>query len=168
MDAVEALTRTVNASRQWFQGTIGGLTPEQVNFVPPGSAHPIGEIVAHVLNSEDGIVNGMILGQPPIWERDGWGAKLGLPNVTRQDEAVARAYRCELQSLEPYMHAVHACVDDYLEALTATDLDREVDGGPPGKMTVADALGILIGNTLVHTGEIAALKGIQGGRGYPF
>lgn len=167
MDAVEAMTRTVNASRRWFEGTIGGLTPEQVNFVPAGSAHPIGETVVHILNSEDGIVNGMLRGQPAIWERDGWGAKLGLPNVMRQDEAVARAFRCDLPSLQPYMQAVHASVDEYLKGLTAADLDREIDG-PGGKMTVTDALGILVMNTLSHAGEIAAIKGIQGGKGYPF
>lgn len=167
MDSAEAMTRTVKTARQWFQGTIAGLTPEQVNFVPPGTAHPIGEVLTHVLNSEDGIVHGMILGQPSIWERDGWGDRLGLPNVMRQDEAVARAFQCNLPDLEPYMQAVFAAVDDYLASLKPADLGREIDG-PGGKMTVTDALGILIGNTLVHTGEISTLKGIQGGKGYPF
>ncbi len=36
-------------------------------------------------------------------------------------------------------------------------------------MKVADALSnALIGNNLAHTGEISALKGLQGAKGYQF
>jgi hypothetical protein len=36
-------------------------------------------------------------------------------------------------------------------------------------MTVYDVLSnFLVGNTLAHTGEISALKGLQGAKGYPF
>ena len=36
-------------------------------------------------------------------------------------------------------------------------------------MTVFDALtNALVGNNLAHTGEISALKGVQGAKGYPF
>lgn len=168
MDGVEVLRGTVRAARDLFQGTIADLTPEQANYLPPGTAHPIAEIVAHVVQAEDAIVNGMLRGEAPLWERDGWGAKLALPNVARQDEQVARAFRADVAALRPYMEAVYQSVDEYLGGLQPADLDREI-AVRAGKMAVAEALSrLLVGNTLAHTGEIAAIKGIQGARGYPF
>ncbi len=168
MDGVEVMRGTVRAAHDWFQGTIADLTPEQANYLPPGTAHPIAEIVTHVVQSEDNIVNRMLRGQVPLWERDGWGAKLDLPNVAQQDEQVARAFKADVAALRPYIEAVYRSVDEYLGGLQPADLDREI-AGRAGKMTVAEVLGrILVGNTLAHTGEIAAIKGIQGGRGYPF
>ncbi len=41
-------------AHQWFSGTMADVTEAQANFVPPGIAHPIGELAAHVVHSEDG------------------------------------------------------------------------------------------------------------------
>jgi len=53
-----------------------------------------------------------------------------------------------------------------LAVLTPEELDRTVDfaGGP---RTVADMLLLSAPQSLSHTGEIAALKGIQGVKGLP-
>ncbi len=168
MDAVEAVTRAVNHSHGWFDGTCSDLTQEQADFLPSGTAHPIGELVTHVLQSEDFIVNGMIQGQPSVWESGGWEQKLGIPNLAMHTQEQARGFKGNLAALEPYKQAVYASTQAFLEKLTADELDREVQG-PEGAMTVADAItNALIGNNLAHTGEISALKGVQGAKGYPF
>ena len=169
MNGVEAVKRAVGHSHGWFEGTIADLTQEQADFMPPGMAHPIGELVAHVLQSEDFIINGMLQGQPSVWERDGWEAKLGIPNVVMHTQETARGFKGDVQALRPYQEAVFASTQVYLDSLTEADLDREVEGMGEGPTTVVDAItNALVGNNLAHTGEISALKGVQGAKGYAF
>lgn len=75
-NAVDVIKQAYQGSHMWYQGTIADVTEEQANYVPPGRAHPIGALAAHILQTEDGMINMAILGQPMIWERDGWGQKL--------------------------------------------------------------------------------------------
>jgi hypothetical protein len=56
MDATETVGVAINHAHGWFGGTCADLTPEQSAFVSAGTAHPIGEIVTHVVQSEDLIV----------------------------------------------------------------------------------------------------------------
>ena len=137
--------------------------------MPPGMAHPFGELVAHVLQAEDMIISGMLQGQPSVWERDGWEGKLGIPNVAMHTQEMARGFKGDVHALQPYKEAVFASTQAYLDSLTDADLDREVEGGGGGPMTVVDAItNALVGNNLAHTGEISALKGVQGAKGYAF
>ncbi|MDA0256160.1 MAG: DinB family protein [Chloroflexi bacterium] len=168
MDAAEAMRKAVGHAHGWFEGTTADVTAAQASYLPPGTAHPIAEIVAHVVQSEDMIVNSMIQGKPSVWESGGWEQRLGIPNVAGHTQEQARGFNGEIPALQPYKEAVYASVQSYLDGLTADELDREVQG-PAGPMSVADALtNALIGNTLAHTGEISALKGVQGGVGYQF
>ena len=168
MDGIEAIRRTIDHSHEWFTGTLGDLTKEQADYVPPGTAHPISEIIAHVLQTEDFIISGMIQGKPSVWETGGWEQKLGIPNVAMHTQEQARGFQCDYTALRPYKEAVYASTKAYLDGASDAELAREVQG-PTGPMPVADALtNALIGNNLAHAGEIAALKGVQGAKGYPF
>ena len=170
MDAITLLKSAFNASHEWYQGTVAGLDAEQANVVPPGRAHPIAAQMAHVLHSEDGMVN-MLQGQAPLWERDGWGERLGLPMLFSQTTEGSRAFRCDPAALADYNQAVYAQTDAYLSSLSPDDLDRPIDFSSwgMGSIPLAHALsGLLLGNNFAHTGEIAALKGTQGLQGYPF
>ncbi len=170
MDGVQALTAAVKASHDWYNGTVADITAAQANWLPAGVMHPIGEVMAHTLHSEDGIVNGMLRGQAPIWHRDGWDKKLGVPNMMLHDNKGARAFKIDPKSLAEYTKTVQSATMSYLAGLKPADLDRVVDaGGDLGKMSVAGLLTmILVGNTFAHTGEISALKGLQGAKGYAF
>ncbi len=168
MDAIEAIRGTINHSHEWFEGTMSDLTQEQADYLPPGTAHPIGALVAHILQSEDTVINGMVQGQPSVWESGGWEQKLGIPNVARLSQEVARSFKGDLNALRPYKEAVFASTQSCLDGLSVEDLDREVEIGE-GTMTVFDALtNVVVGNNLAHTGEISALKGVQGAKGYAF
>lgn len=170
MDTIQAVKTAFAGAQRWYTGTVAGLTPEEANEVPPGVTHPIGELMAHVLHSIDGLVNMVCRGQQSIWERDGWGARLGVPMMMTHDSAAARAFRVDPAQLEGYAATVFTELQAYLDTLTPADLDGEVDFGPGlGKMSLGGfLLNPLLGNTFAHTGEISALKGLRGERGYPF
>lgn len=53
-----------------------------------------------------------------------------------------------------------------MAGLTAEDLDRKVKLGPR-ELTVAELLMLSANQSLSHTGEIAALKGVQVVKGLP-
>ncbi len=170
MDGAQAMTAAVKASHDWYNGTVADVTGAQANFLPSGVSHPIGETMAHVVQSEDGIVNGMLRGQKTIWEKDGWEKKLGIPNMMMHDTKGARALKLDPKSLGAYTQVVQASTMSYLSGLKPADLDRIVDiGGDIGKLPVGGVLTmLLVGNTFAHTGEISAIKGMQGAKGYPF
>ena len=170
MNAIEVLRSAFGGAHHWYNGTVAGLTAEQANAVPAGIAHPIGSQMAHLLHSEDGMI-GMLAGQPPLWESQGWGEKLGLPMLMGQTVEGSRAFQCEPAKLGDYCQAVFARSDAYLAGLSEADLDRAVDlsGWGMGSMSVGQILTtMLLGNTYAHTGEISALKGTLGLKGYPF
>ncbi|MEO8084795.1 MAG: hypothetical protein ABI780_13305, partial [Ardenticatenales bacterium] len=124
----------------------------------------------HILHSEDGMVS-MLQGQPPIWEREGYGQKLGLPMLMTQTSEGSRAYTCNPADLADYNKAVYAQTDTFLSGLTDADLDRPIDltSWGMGVMPMAGVLtNMLLGNNFAHTGEISALKGTKGLQGYPF
>jgi hypothetical protein len=172
MNAIEAIKLAYAGSHDWYQGTIADVTPGMANNVPDGEAHPIGYVAAHILHCEDVMINSVLQGNPSIWERDGWDKRLGISSVALdQPTASAQAYRCDPLTLNDYAQTVYKGTASYFEGLSADALDREVDlsAAGLGKMGLGTfLLTMLLGNNYAHTGEISALKGIMGKKGYPF
>ena len=166
MEAVVLLKELVALSHTWYLGTVRELTEEQTNFVPPGTTHPIGALIAHAILSEDGMVNQRLKGGQTIWDHDGWGARSGLPSLQGADEAAYRAFRMQPDALDEYRETVWASTDAFIDSLTATDLDRELEFRPGRMMSVAGLFGIMINNNFSHVGEISVVKGLQGLKGY--
>ena len=171
MEAVAVLKSAFDGAHMWYQGTIADVTEEQANVVPPGVAHPIGALMAHILQCEDVMINQIIRGRPPLWEQDGWSDKVGGDLLVDLDPAV-REYPCNLQAMAAYGQAVVASTDAFFQSISDGDLDRELELIPlgfPTNLTVGAFLSqMLLGNTYAHTGEISFIKGSLGQKGYPF
>lgn len=163
-----------------LEGTMADVTGEQAHWIPPGKALPIGANYAHVVTSEDGIVNGMFRGGAPLYASS-FAGKTGLSELPPAPDPKnpkfpdwsewSRTVTVDLPALRKYAQAVYASTDEYLASLRGKDLDRTVDLSNLGlgKRTLLYVIdnGIL-GNGFVHCGEIACLKGLQGKKGYPF
>jgi hypothetical protein len=170
------LRSIVSAARQVLDGTMADVTQAQADFTPPGIANPLGATYAHVVWSEDMIVQGMFRQQPPLFAST-WAEKTGLsePMPSPGPEWVnyagwTRRVKIDLDALRQYAAAVATETDAWIAGLSETDLDRPVDlsGAGLGQHTLATAIALLIANHLgTETGEIAVLKGLQGARGYP-
>jgi len=171
MDGVTAIKSAFTGAHDWYLGTVADVGADQANAVPPGIAHTIGALIAHILHCEDFMLNTAVEGKPPLWESDGWGAKLGGALMVDLDES-ARSYKCNPGQMAEYAKAVFANTDGVLGNLKDSDLDRELDlvqFGFPGNMTLGAFLTqMLLGNTYAHTGEISSLKGSMSIKGYPF
>lgn len=77
--------------------------------------------------------------------------------------------KLDIGQAREYAKAVYKATDDYLGTLSPEDLDDEIDVPGIGKSSRAYFLGIgALIHPANHVGEISALKGVQGAKGYPF
>jgi hypothetical protein len=173
-----ALLRSVVAdARKVLDGTMADVTQAQADYLPPGIANPLGATYAHVVWTEDMVVQGMFRQLPPLFASS-WAGRTGLsePMPSPGPEWVnypawTRRVKIDLGPLRQYAQAVAAETDAWIASLSEADLDRPLDlsGAGLGQHTLGTAIALLIGHHLgTETGEIAVLKGIQGARGYPF
>ena len=157
---------------QVLEGTIEGVDNDLANRQTPGKDNPIGTTYAHAILSEDAIVNAMLAGGRPLSEGE-WKDKTGVdqPMPLEDADKFAAWYqqaKVDMSALREYAKAVYAASESYIESLSEEDLEREVELWGM-KMTVASALnGFVINHASAIAGEISALKGVAGLKGYPF
>ena len=153
----------------WFEGTLAGVTDELAHFDPPGTVTSIGAQAAHVVTGLDFFLLGVAAGKQPLLV-GGFADRSGVseppPAGGEWSEWAARV-KIDLPALEAYSKAVFSEIDGYLASISDEDLQQEKEFGPAGNQTILWALNILILNTFSHTGEISAIKGMQGLKGYP-
>jgi hypothetical protein len=173
---VGLLRAIVSDARKVLDGTMADVTQAQADYIPPGIANPLGATYAHVIWSEDMVVQGMFKGGAPLYAST-WASRTGLsepmpgPDTWAEYGPWTRRVKIDLAALREYGQAVAAETDAYIASLSDDDLDRPLDLSAVGlgQHTLGTAIGLLIGHHLgTETGEIAVLKGLQGARGYPF
>jgi DinB family protein len=167
-----ALRQQVAGAHDILEQTIADCSQDALDKNLPGATiTSIGSIYAHLVFSEDGILHGMLQGKPPIYRGQNWASRTGvqMPEPGGFSPEWARTVRMKLPAFREYAKAVFAATDAYIGGLSDADLDRKVQTGFVGEQTVAFVIGnILAWHAAQHTGEIAALKGVQGLKGLPF
>ena len=169
VEAKDVLNQQIAFMRLLYNAAIGDMTDEQFNWTPPGMANSIRASLVHLLNAEDFFVQRVIQGKLRIWEREGWGEKIGLsepPGRGRNWEEVTEK-PLALATVLGYAQAVYAGTDEYMAGLTNEELDRQVRFFG-SQHPVADVLATLVTHSTGHLGEISAAKGMQGVKGLPF
>jgi hypothetical protein len=149
------------------------LTQEQADWMPTGIANPIGALYWHTISGADEVVYKWCRGQEPLHQKDGWREKVLTVSAPEPEHggdylAYMRAIRVDLPVLHEYAKAVAATTQDWLASLTPEDLERKLNT-PIGELNLAQMLEtFVIWHINAHCGEISALKGCQGVKGYPF
>lgn len=155
-----------------LEQTIADCSQHTLDHNPPNATITnVGSIYAHIIFSEDGIIQGMLQKKAPIFHAQSWDSRLNvaMPANPQFDPAWGRTVRMNLPPFREYAKAVYAATDAYVAGLTPADLERKVDTGFIGEQTVGMVLGnICVWHVAEHNGEIAALKGAQGLKGLPF
>jgi len=170
-DAV-ALVRSYLSDAHWLlDRVVDGLADDHLHWVPPGTANTIAATYAHVIGSEDVFVQELLLGRRPLGEDD-WSGRTGisLPIPRRGADWLqwSRRVRIDAVAARAYASAVYAASDAYLTGLEPDALDRPPRAPVPGGQTLGWLVNnLLIGHAVLHGGEIAVLRGIQGLQGLP-
>jgi hypothetical protein len=145
------------------------VSPEVMAAPQPGVALPIGCIYAHAVGLEDLYIQQLIQhGQPLLWERDAWAARLGHELPPNQWN-VQRVLPPDYAALADYRAAVFAQSRAYVASLGSDAFDAQLQfPGRDWSMSIGQLLAVTVAHTLGHAGEIAALRGALGHQALPF
>jgi hypothetical protein len=177
MTIVALLKKQIEDSRWNFEHTVADITPEQLHTDPGGKALPLGSTYAHLLFTEDVLLQGLFQGKPPLYAAQ-WKDKTGAsapmpsfldPNWSEENTKWSKSVKIDLPQIQKYQKAVFKATDAYMDTLTTKELKREVQVGGLGKRTILQLItNFIVGHMENVTGEISVLKGLQGAKGYPF
>ena len=171
MNTVELLSYSLSSAFGILDQVTADLTQPQADWIPPGIANPIGALYWHTVSGADYVVHKWCQGEEPLSQRAGWQSRVllaGAPGGGQETLEEMQAMRVDLPVLHAYSRAVAQVTQDWLGTLQPQDLERELQT-PLGSLNLAQLLEtFVIWHINAHCGEISALKGCQGARGYPF
>lgn len=158
-----------------------GLTDAQLHWQPPGNSNHIVFALWHAYRAEDHILHRLLIGGPPVFEREGWARRLPVPQPgnppigTGLGRDQIAAIRLRLDDVLEYAEAVGRAVQAYVDGLT-DEQAAEVVPLPffQSIYPMLDAASreeiiafFSIGHTAEHLGEVQYIKGLLGMRGAP-
>lgn len=173
MNTIDFVRDQLGQARQFFEGTMADVTDAEAHALPPGTLNPIAATYAHLVTGEDGFVHALLRNEAPLFAT-AWSGKTGLSELPPDGAAWnewGRGVTVALPQLRQYAAAVAGATDAWLQTLRPADLDREIDLSSfgLGERTLGWVIGAgVIGHVQSHWGEICALKGLHGGKGFPF
>jgi hypothetical protein len=173
MNTVELLQFSVDNAFGILGQVTADLTQEQADWTPPNIANPIGATYWHVISGADEVVHHWCQGQEPLSKRDSWreqALSVAVPEPERGGDWLAymQEIRVDLPLMHEYARLVCAAIQSWLALQTPDDLERKIET-PIGVLSLAQMLAtFVVWHIDAHCGEIAALKGCLGVRGYPF
>jgi len=139
--------------------------------LPDATIGSIASIFAHAVFAEDVFVHARFQDGQPLYQSGGWEEKTGVPFPGIPPAITpewAAALKMDLPSFQEYAEAVFAATDAYLEKLPDAELERKIRGAT-GEYALGWGIAVLLcQHAAQHSGEIAALKGVQGLKGLPF
>jgi len=158
MNTVELLGFSLEIAFDILSSVTADLTQEQADWRPPGTANTIGSIYSHILTYVDSYMrNYFIEGKPQPQTVESRPAELWMHDV-----------HVDLSELHAYAGQVRSTVQNWLSSVTPKDLERR-EVTTAGEMNVGHAVAaFIIWHINAHCGEISALKGCQGLKGYPW
>ena len=173
MNTVELLQQSLGNAFGILGQVTAGLDQELADWQPPGIANPIGATYWHTISGADDVAYRWARDQEPLRLRDGWDNRVlsvSVPEPAHDGDwqAYMRSIRVHLTALHAYAQAVGNALQEWVGSLTPADLERTLET-PIGEYTLAHMLDLfVVWHINAHCGEISALKGCQGAKGYPF
>jgi hypothetical protein len=147
-----------------FNMIADGMTDEQYNSKPQGTANSIAKSHVHAIATVDFLLNGTVKGGQMDWPA--FAAANGLPGNPM--EIWDHTGAIPLAAMKEYDAKVQKSAIDYVGSLSESDLDREIDTPFFGKQTAAYLIQLAGMHAVGHGGDMSAVKGLQGLKGLPF
>jgi hypothetical protein len=173
MNTVEMLQYSLDNAFGILGQVTGDLTQEQADWTPPGIANPIGATYWHAISGVDEIVHKWGQEIDPLNLKEGWQERVLAVTAPEPEQGgdwltYMQAIRVDLPQLHEYSERVCDQVRIWVRSLSPADLERQIKT-PVGELNLGQMLEtFVVWHVNAHCGEIAALKGCQGARGYLF
>ncbi|HYM16598.1 MAG TPA: DinB family protein [Dehalococcoidia bacterium] len=141
-----------------------GMDETQYNWAPAGTCNSVAKSHVHAASSIDFFINHIAQGKPLAWPEH--GPKLGLP--ANPQEIWSFSGTVPIAPIAEYSRQLQKAALDYVATLQDSDLDRQIDTQFFGKQSLAFIVQLVGLHCAGHTGDISAVKGMQGLKGLPF
>jgi hypothetical protein len=134
-------------------------------------------LLAHAVLAEDGIVNGMLRGQAPLFAatwagRTGTDRPMPMPGLVEGDMGEwYRTVQVDLGACRQYAAAIYATSEEFIGSADEDTLGRTIDMSfiGMGQLPLPLMFSTFVTGHLNNLcGEISAVKGTLGLKGYPF
>ena len=161
--------------RNWamVEAALQGLDDETMSRQPAGHSNSIAWIFWHMNRVVDVFINTRLQSKTQLWVSDGWHQKFGMEKqakvMGRSEEEIINWVSPPLEAQRGYFEAVKTAARDFINPLSAEDLDRRVTFPPEAQTqdhSLATALGQLVWDNVAHGGQIAYLRGLHNGLGW--
>ena len=165
---LQAIDSGINECFGKLNRALDGLSEDELRWQPTLEANPIDWMVWHMARVEDNLVNVVLQNQAPIWERDGWGDRLGTSYAgagagMTMDEIRAMG-RIDVPLVMKYYRSIRMETSDYFEnVMREDDLSRVIEHTNFRGWTGAQILGRLLCEEAEHLGQIEYLRGMMRG-----
>jgi hypothetical protein len=160
-----------------MEATMAEVTDELANLPAPGRANSIGSAYAHAILAEDGFVQAVLQGRSPLFAT-AWSSRTGTDRpmpisgvVEGRLEDWYPSVVVDVAACRAYAQAVYGASEAFLEEADDEVMNRPMDMSSAGfgTLPLATVFGVfVIGHLNNLTGEVSAVKGINGLKGYPF
>ena len=162
--------------RNWdmVSTAVDGVDDDTLNRMPNDESNSMAWLVWHMTRIADRFIHTRFQDMGQLWIAGGWHSRFGMeadPEESGLGWSTQQVVEWDGPSrdvLMGYYDAVNAAARAYIQGLDADGLERRVPApGPAGStMPVADALGILVWDNVVHGGQVAYIRGYFGGTGW--
>ncbi len=161
--------------RNWDMVTtaVEGVDDDTLGVMPNEASNSMAWLVWHMTRVVDRFIFGRFQDAEQLWTTGGWHSKLGMDaapddfGMGWSTEQVAEWGSPSREALMGYYDDVNAAALAYINGLDAEGLARQVPAAAPGTtMSVAEALGIMVWDNIVHGGQVAYIRGYFGGSGW--
>ncbi len=167
MDIRDVLIDGIDQLTEWTDDALDGLSADQLNWLADGKTVSIGFNAWHMMRTSDNITNFVFQKRQPIWLRENYLEKFGLPKV-EQGTGMALETARDLKVSDPtllrqYGRAVHADVVKFLKNVSDAELAEVQMIKPLGEMPKWRVVRqVLMTHGFMHLGEMNVLRGMMG------
>jgi uncharacterized damage-inducible protein DinB len=144
---------------------VAGLDADQLAWAPAPGSNSIGWLIWHLTRVQDHHI-AEVIGSEQLWVGGDWAPRCGLePDPTNTGYGHTAD---EVRTVRPdgpevligYLRAVDARTSEFLESLTASELDRVVDRRWTPPVTLGVRLVSVADDCLQHVGQAAYVRGL--------
>jgi len=172
MTAVEFVHVEVKRLHGMLEGTLSGITAEQLHAVPAGhaKANTIAWGLFHCVRTEDNVVRFVLQDRrPTVWMEGGYADRLGLPPVaqgTGMTVVDAQALRIkDVDVFREYMRRVAASTEELFGKADPAFFDKVVTLKPLGEMpAIRGLMQVCVTHGFMHAGEIELARTLVGAK----
>jgi len=173
MPATETTLSALERNWEMVESAFEEVDEATMSSRPNDESNSMSWLLWHMTIVVDRYIHPRFQGTPTLWIADGWNEKFGMApdpddfGMGWSADKVSDWQPPSKEVLLGYFQAATSATRKYLQPLTAVDLDRQIPfPNQPATRSVADALGILVWDNIVHGGQIAYLRGYYRGMGW--